>query len=115
MSDIDDDLMRKARSGDKDAVLAVLSARVRDAEIINHVAGWHTSRAESMNLVNARKHYVKRGWVHISKSVRIQELVERFGLLPNVAKHIADGRGYAPVRREAQRQLDAEAEDDPTD
>jgi hypothetical protein len=113
MSDIDDKLLRKARSGDEDAVVAVLLAREVDLEVIDVVVGWHTSRADFVNRVNARKHYVKRRWVQTPKFACIEELVGRFGLSPNVARHIADGRGYSSVREEAQRQLKAE-EDDPT-
>ncbi len=116
MSDIDDNLLHKAKSGDKDAIFALLCAHNVDAAVLQHIAGWSNGRerdiAAFQNLVNARKHYVKRGRLLISKPARIKELIEKFSLQSNVAEHIADGSGYAAVRAEAARQLAEEESSD---
>jgi hypothetical protein len=106
-----DDLLRKARSGNKDAVCDLLSAHGVDSTVIAQIAGWHSSRSAFVNLVNARKHYVRRGWLGISKPKRIKELIDMFALQPNVANNIASGHGYTQVREEAHRQLKAEADE----
>ncbi len=80
MRDIEGDLLRKARSGDKDAICDLLSAHGVDASVIARVAHWHSSRFVFMNLVHARKHYVRRGWVGISRTDRIAELMDMFAL-----------------------------------
>ena len=115
MTDLDDNLLRRAKDGDRNAIFVALDRYGVDPIIIKNIAAWHPGRERDytvfINLVNARKHYVKRGWVRIPKSARIRELVDRFGLSSNVADHIADGNGYADVRKEAQRQLTAEADE----
>jgi hypothetical protein len=113
---MDDNLLQKAQSGDKDAIFAVLSGRYGvDPAIVQHISGWHRGRERDhtafATLVAARKHYVKRGWLDISKPDRINELIEKFGLSSNVANHIANGQGYEAVRKEATRQLKADADE----
>jgi hypothetical protein len=114
--------IQKALDGDKAALLAVLAARGVEHDIITLVASLHPSRARDeaafANLVAARVHYIKRGWLGISKSDRIKELESKFDLKNkgDTAKHIANGKGYEAVRAEAQRQIKREAEEgNPTD
>jgi hypothetical protein len=114
VSDIED--LRKARSGDRESILAVLRVHGVDPIIIGYIDGaWHRGRerdhASFLNLVAARKHYVRRGWVNIAKAERIAEITTQFSISPNVAKHLANGQGYEAVRAEAQKQLKAEAEE----
>ena len=117
MANIDHQLLQRARDGDENAIIFALPRYSVDPGIIEAVARLLSGRGRSrdpvvfMNLVNARKHYVKRGWRSIPKAVRIRELIDIYGLSPNVADHIANGKGYADVRKEAHRQLMAEAEE----
>ena len=120
MPDIDENILRKARSGDKDAVLSVLTDHYRvDADIMGHIVrlygrGRQRDPVAYENLVAARKYSEKRRWLGISNQIRIQEVMSRFGLKRNIATYVVEGQSYPAVRKEAERQLQAEAEADET-
>jgi hypothetical protein len=95
--------MRKARSGDKPSILAVLRGHGVDPIILGYIDGaWSGDFAKR---VAAIKHKKRRRMVGASLPVITQELCERFGFDSNIARHLAYGKGYRPENEEAERQL----------
>ncbi|MET4021468.1 hypothetical protein [Bradyrhizobium sp. S3.2.12] len=113
-----DQLLADARSGDPAAIRAHLDQCKVDPGVVQKVdaALKALTRGRSRDesgyeaRVAARMHYVRGRSLSVPKDQLVEEMTERFGIKGNVAMHLAEGRGYAEERAEAERRLRAEAD-----